>query len=299
MTEFSATDAAFEGFRLTRERPGAVAVWAGFLLLGGLVFGALAVALGGEALNSLMRAGERGQPDPREMMAAFGRLAPLALIAIPLSLLYYAMLYSAVYRAILRPGEGGPGFLRLGGDELRVAGALVALFLLALVAGIVFAVGAGLLAQAGQAMGGAGRLIGLLGALAMLGLAIWIAVRLSLALPMTFHQRRIRVFESWPLTRGRFWPLLGAYVLALVLILVVSLLALLIYFAVAVGVAGGPEAAAQGLQPDYSSFATWLAPAAIVFLVFNALLNAITNAVGVAPAALAYRDLAGVAPHTA
>jgi hypothetical protein len=48
-------------------------------------------------------------------------------------------------------------------------------------------------------------------------LAIWVLVRLSLAGAITFSERRIHVSKSWELTRGRFWPLAWAYVLAFLL----------------------------------------------------------------------------------
>ena len=39
-------------------------------------------------------------------------------------------------------------------------------------------------------------------------------VRLSLAPLITFGEHHISVFKSWSVTRGSFWPLLGAYLLA-------------------------------------------------------------------------------------
>lgn len=53
----------------------------------------------------------------------------------------------------------------------------------------------------------------LVSALGVFVFLIWLAVRLSLASPLTFDTRRVRVFGSFALTRGRFWSLLGAYLL--------------------------------------------------------------------------------------
>ena len=63
----------------------------------------------------------------------------------------------------------------------------------------------------------------------------WLAVRLSLASPLTFETRRVNLFGSFALTRGRFWPIFGTYALLIALALVVFLLITVI--AVAIGAA--------------------------------------------------------------
>ena len=52
---------------------------------------------------------------------------------------------------------------------------------------------------------------------ALVGAAIYVGVRLSLAGPATCAEGRLVVFESWTMTHGHFWRLLGAYVLAIFL----------------------------------------------------------------------------------
>ena len=54
MAEFSATDAAIEGFRLAGRKPGAVAIWSIAQLLFALVGGALMVLLVGADANAVM-----------------------------------------------------------------------------------------------------------------------------------------------------------------------------------------------------------------------------------------------------
>ncbi len=50
----------------------------------------------------------------------------------------------------------------------------------------------------------------------VLGLAmVWVGVRVCLYSPATIAEQRIQVFSTWPMTRGRFWPILGAIVLLL------------------------------------------------------------------------------------
>ena len=294
MAGFDAADAGIEGLRLTRERPTAVLIWAGLMLVTTVVFSSLLIGLAGDAYNDLIAMQQSGErADPERALAAFRGMAPALLLMLPLALLYYAVLYSAAYRAILRPEEGGPGFLKVGADELRMLGAtvLLALMLAGLTLGVSLVYGF-LVAIAAGAGGAAAGLLAFLGFFAVIAALVFFAVRFSLVLPATFAQRRIAVSESWRLTKGRFWPLLGAYVLSIALAIVVWLLALMIYFAVAALVAGVSEAGAV-FQPDYGSFASWFTPAMILYLLVSALVNAMTTAIILAPSAMAYRALSG------
>jgi membrane-anchored glycerophosphoryl diester phosphodiesterase (GDPDase) len=149
----------------------------------------------------------------------------------------------------------------------------------------------GLLASgggAGAAVGG-----GFLAVFLALGVMVFIGVRFSLALPATFAERRIRIRESWRLTKGRFWPLLGCYLLAVILALVIYLLAMMIYLAIAAVVGGGIEGATSVFRPNYSSFGELYSAAMIVYVLVTAVVSAVTTAITTAPAAAAYRDIAG------
>ena len=50
-------------------------------------------------------------------------------------------------------------------------------------------------------------------ALPLLAAIIYVSVRLSLIMPATADQGAIRIFRSWPLTRGAFWKILAASLL--------------------------------------------------------------------------------------
>lgn len=303
MREFSASDAAFEGFRLTREQPRAVLVWAVVFWVLSLVSGGLLVTFAGEALTELTALGQGGAtPDPSAFMAQMGSLAPVGLISLVLGLLFYGVLYSAVNRAVLRPREGGPGFLRFGGDELRQAGALALTFLLLFAAyiGLVLLalVVGGLAGAAGGVVGGV--LGGLLAFLLVLGGLAFVLVRFSLVSPLTFGRGRIQVLESWRVTKGRFWPLLGAFVLALVLVIVVYLLGMMIFLALAALVGGGGmEAIGQAFSPDYSSVGAYFTPAILIYTVVTSVLGALSVAIMGGTAASAYRQITGEGADTA
>ena len=269
MGELSAGALATEAFRLIEREKRAVAAW-------GLIYvAAMTAGLGGvfvfmgSALAPLLIPGQTH--DPALLPPLLKSMALVYAVLLPLGLLAQAIMICGVYRAILRPEDRGWFFLRVGADELRMV--LVSLLLLIIAALVVLAV-AFAVAGAAAAMPGTGWkvLTGLVGGLGGLCLAAWVGVRLCLATPMTFAERRVRLFGSWRLTRGRFWPLLGAFLLAFVLTLAVSTV-MQIVVAIIMGLSGG--ALASVIQAgDFN-------PAVL------ARLAAAYRAVGADPAALA------------
>lgn len=291
MTAFSATDAAFEGFRITREKPKVLLIWAGFYLIISLLMPVLLVTMGGQNLMALEAEANSPNADPEAALANLAALGPLYAILIPMGLAVQAVLAAAVYRAILRPEDTSLGYLRLGRDELRLTALTLIYFLLSVVAVTIVVLLGGI---------GAGVAYGLLGSpllgvglgLFFLGLLLYVAVRLSLAPVITFAEQRISVFDSWSLTKGQFWKLLGAYILAIASVVVVLLLAMVIFMAVAAILAGGDIASVGKIfSPDLSSVAAYYTPPMVAYTIFGGFLNALYFAVLVSPAAVAYRAL--------
>lgn len=295
---FSATDAAFEGFRVVRRHPLALVFWTLFYV----AVMAVAFAVIGGNLISLTAAAERletagGTPTPEDFMpllqgymSVFGVLAPLSLAA-------GAVLYAAIVRSVLRPAESAYGYMRVGMDEVRVLVVSLALLVAFLAAGGIAAGIVGVLAGFAGAGGGAVMwILVVLLTLALMAVGIWLAVRLSLAIPITVAERRIAIFDSFRVTKGRFWPLLGMALLAGVMSMVVSLLGTLIFLPVEMATGGLQALTALEGQSLPAMFQTaW--PAVVGWVVVNAIISALQVAVVYAPFSAAYRDIMGQKPN--
>lgn len=300
MANFSASDVALTGFRIVRERPRVVAIWAAIQFVISLGFSLGMVSLAGPALASLSAGGASASRDPAQAVAMVRQLAPFYALLVLFSLAFYPVLYATMNRAVLRPSEEGLGYIRLGADELRQLGLLLLIVLFVVVAYIALIIAlVAIVAATGAVTRGGGAGTSLIGLLAVLvGLAaicawIYVWVRLSLASAQTFATRRINLFGSWALTRGQFWPMFGAYVVALILAIVVSLLAGVISLAVGAVLGGGVGGLSALFQPNMTSVAAYLTPARLVQLVIGAASNALVLPVLFTPAAAIYRSLPG------
>lgn len=297
MANFSATDCAFAGFRLMRERPKVILAWAVFLLLASLLSSAILIAFGaGQAMADLQALQASDNEDPAVVMHALSQLGPLLAVLPVLNLGIYAVLLAAANRAFLRPGDKALGAFRFGRDELRVAGLMILMFLVWLGYLVAVAFLGTLIVTIAQFLGG--TLAALLEIILIVGsfagvLYGW--VRLSLALPMTVDQGEIILFRSWKLTHGHFWHLFGAYLLTAVVLVVVALL----MFIVSVGLLAATAALMGGrigdlprmMQPNATSFAAYFTPGVFLFVVLNALISAALLAIWAGPPAEAYLEL--------
>jgi len=298
MTNFSPGDVAFEGFRVTRERPRVVLIWAVFHLLVSFASATALIMLGGEAFLQADNAADMST----EELAVFMRdMAPAYLVLAPIGLMVVSVSAAAVYRLHLRPQEAVEhGHLRFGADEVRLMLLTLVYYLLVILGvlalSVVAAVAAALASMAGQ---GAMTLTGVGMMLFFAGVGIYVLVRLSLAPVLTFQHRRLVVFGSWAVTRGHFWRLLGAYLLALIMVVVISLLMMVIFAALAgiatVALGGSLESVGEAFQPDFSSFAAYISVQTILYLIFNALLTAIYYPAILTPQVIAYQAF-GVPP---
>lgn len=293
---FSATDAVFEGFRVVRRQPLTLVFWS--LFYAAIMVAAFAMV--GPSLIGFVTATEQleqsgATPTMEDFAPLFQMMGLLFAVLMPVSLIASAMIYAAVARAVLRPGESAFGYLRLGMDEVRVLVVSVVLFLVFMV---LMAVSSGLIGVAiGMTVAAEAPALWLLVVLlvlAAIALFAWLSVRLSLAIPITMAERRIAIFDSFGFTKGRFWPLLGMALLAWFLSMVVGLLGSLV--AMPLEMATGGMTALEGLEDESLQViiqAAW--PAIAAWIVINAVMSALQVAVVYAPFSAAYRDIKGAA----
>lgn len=294
----SASELAFEGFRLTREKPMTLLYWAGLHLVLSLITSAAVVYFIGDDMAALMTFKPEGGD-----MEALNRMLPaigtLYAIIIPVGLIGGAVFMCAVMRSMLRPEQASFGALRFGADEFRQILLMIVVGLIYIAAVAVTAIAVAFLAAGiGMVVGMAGGAAGLVGVVAMaltfgglIAVMAFLYVRLSLAAPMTFTRGRLVIGEAWRMTRGHFWPLLGAYFISWVLLIVVAMLGMAIMFGIVAATGGGMGAIGQLTNPDFSSFAARFTPVSIVIGVCSAVLNALQYAIMYAPPTLAHREL--------
>lgn len=294
---FSATDAVFEGFRVVRRQPLTLVFWS--LFYAAIMVAAFAMV--GPTLIGFVTATEQleqsgATPTMEDFAPLFQMMGLLFAVLMPVSLIASAMIYAAVARAVLRPGESAFGYLRLGMDEVRVLVVSVVLFLVFMA--LIF-VSSGLIGVViGMTVAAEAPALWLLVVLLVLGaiaLFAWLSVRLSLAIPITMAERRIAIFGSFGFTKGRFWPLLGMALLAWFLSMVVGLLGSLVAMPLQLATGGGMTAL-EGLEDESLQVilqAAW--PAIAAWIVINAVMSALQVAVVYAPFSAAYRDIKGAA----
>ena len=225
MKRFSIGASIGDGFGLITGRPLSVFVW-GLLLLAP-TFGSVALILPamGEMFATLP-ASEASAADDAFTDQMFAAMMQLQLVSMLLNigqLVIMAIVYTAIFRAVLRPAERGFFSLRLGMDELRVAVVGLAIGVVLYIAMIVIAlIGAALifaLWSTDSTLGAWG--LGLYVLLALVGVC-WAMARVSMMAPASVLHRDFAFVEGWRLAAGKAWPLLGMMILILVGMLVFS-----------------------------------------------------------------------------
>jgi len=137
-----------------------------------------------------------------------------------------------------------------------------------------------------------GPLIMIVLILAAAAFMIWLAVRLSLAIPITVAEKKFAFFDSFKVTGGRIWGLIGMAVIAFVMTLVVGILTSIIFFPITMGL--GATIDWQSLEGmGAMGIIQAVGPMIFVALVLQAIASSLSAAVMYAPFAAAYRDLKG------
>lgn len=288
---FSATDCAFEGFRLTRRAPLAVLAWA----LAYAVFFCLLFLLVGPHFATVMslisQLEGQGEPSMEAMTPIMQAYGAIIAWAMPLGVLFSAVISTGIARSVIRPEDGRFGYLRLGMDEARVLGASL---IVALIMFVVSVVGFGVVSMIAAAAVAAPALwlAVVLLSLALLALMVWLSVRLSLVTPATVAERRIVVKEAFAMTRPVFWPLLGMAVIAWIMAMLVGLLGSAVAAPLTLMV-GGAERLVGLEGAGAAQLLKAAGPMLAVSLVVNAVLSAAQIVIMYAPLSVAYQQIKG------
>lgn len=290
MTTYSATDAALEGFRLTRERPRVLMVWALFLLAANAIGIAIMMLAPKEAQEALATISGQEAPDGQQLMSALGAVAPILL----LGLVIQRTMDAAVYRLMLRPEEKAFYFLKVGGDELRLAALRLIFVMMAILYLAVVQFGIVILGLTAAPLGGvAQRLVASIAELACWIAFMILAVRLSLASVITFDRKKISIMESWALTRGHAYSLLGAQLLALCCTAVFGILVFVIFSSVsgAALLATGRNLGdlKQIMSPESFELKSYLNPFVLAWTLVGSFFSAVYAAAIPAPGAYIYK----------
>ena len=289
MASFSASEAAFEGFRLIRARPLSVFIWGLVTVLALLAIVALIWILIGpqlqQALITGFKNGGTGGGSGNQFNIGSG---PVAIL-----------IDCAIFRALLRPAERSFASLRISGDELRVFGVVVGLSILFVLAAIVTVIVAAIPLVILYNSGLAGvhaitiLLAVLLGIAAFL-LVIWVGVRMCLTAVITFAERRLALFDSWRMTRGHFWSLLGTALLSWLMAMAVMFGAVLATAIICLVILAPVLGDLSGSSPNYAKAMPFMIGAGSIGVIALTFLISINRVIMTAPLAYVYRALCGV-----
>ena len=244
-------------------------------------------------------------PEPGEIFGAvfggLGAMVPLLLTASVLGWIIWAMFEVASQRRYLFGDKFSLGF---GGDELRmmVVGLLWGLISLAIFAlpiflmfsafGVLLAVDLNGPMDDETARQFLGPFFGGFGLMFLLFFAyVFVATRLSPCFGLTVKEKEIRFFDAWTVSRGRFWPILGAYVIILIVVSVISQvvsgMAQLVMMPLMMSLPTGGEVTGDEVAAIFLSPA-FLVPMAVIYFILLFVQGLTQHFVG-APASLAAR----------
>lgn len=242
------TDAALEGLRTMRRKPVTVIAWAAFSLVMLPILGLIAkIVLGEEGRTAL--AGRVGSADPRELLDLITHLGGAMVLLIALALVLGSVLQAAIIRSVIEPRNDRFAYLRLGREEVQLL--IVSLITWAAALGVTVIPSGAVVLGAALLSGPAAGWFATLGALAVIGLSMWVAVRLSLLGPHAFSHHHIDIRAAWIQTHGQFFRLLAMFAMTIVLSAIVSIIGATVSSVVGNLISGGMQPADGGVVASH------------------------------------------------
>lgn len=305
MAGFSISEAYGEGVSLIMRRPLSVLVWGlVFWVLNAVpaalifnVVGPSMFAMWGEMVAAAA-SGEDPQVHMQGMQSMMNQVQAYQALGWIVGLLATGLMNAAIFRAVLRPEDGGLMGLKLGKDELWQAFIDLCVSILLFIIAIPFALvvvglGFAIFFAVGQGAGG-GLAVALL-AIVSLVVFLWLALRFSLAGPATFATSSFQLFESWTLTKGQGWRLVGlAILLALTLLaieIVIGTVFVIGFFSLGALESLSPEAIEDFFAQPFETWSVQAMPWFIGAALVGALLTGALYTFLYAPFASVYRQL--------
>jgi len=284
------TSAALAGFALMRGRLRTVliwglAYWAVHLLALGLGMG-VAAAFGYDWAAAFERL-SRGETTSFSM---------LDIVSAPASLLSGTLIYAAIFRAKFQPDQERGFYLRIGADEWRLLLTSLAVLGLIFAAGFVVGMITNILTMLAALLSLAPNpIITVASAAVVIGACLWLGLRLSLALPMTFAMQRVEIGSSLDKTQGYAGRLLGMAVITVLLVVAAILAAAIAAGVVLAGTAAvyGLAAGPDGEGPTMVVTGAIIAFAAIMGIPLASFAVGAITVISIAPIAEVYLRLTG------
>jgi hypothetical protein len=300
MARISVGAAVGAGFGLIARRPLTVVAWglpstllqvALFSLIGPIYISLIGqmIASGGTAGSSPFLA---MQP---QLMQLQGIVQLLNLVQLFMS----AVVYCAVFRAVLHPEKSAFAYFRVGSAELFLAllifGAIVVwvigLLMVMIPVGILIA----FVAVASHGTGAGLAILIPLIVLALLFAVVFVGLRFSFVGPMVVEDGKFHLFESWALTRGRTGSLLLIALSLMGIFLLIEIVVVAVLFGVgaaAVGAAGGLSELGALFRQSPQALLARIWPILAVYAVLTVPISGCALAIAGAPFARAYKDAA-------
>ena len=302
MASFSVSAAVGAGFQLIGRKPLSVFVWGLFAVVVGVlpVLGVMGTSMG--PMFDLMRETQlhpQTSPDPTAFTHVYSHMMFVNPLLQLLSMVVRTMLAAAVFRAVLEPKNSGFAYLRIGMQEiwiLLVTLVEIILFMIGFVFVVLVAVAIGAILHQTLATSVAIIASVVLGLAVFVG-SIWVLLRLSMALPMSFEDRQFRLFESWAFTRGHAGDLFLLALLMFVILIVMEIMVLgvlaipaMIFIAPHMTTPDAmPTAMAALLKQSPQALLQSAGLAIVVFAIVGSCLIGALHAIFIAPWAAAYR----------